>query len=117
VVQLVIEPALVHLSFVALIEQAAHSFELLDGFCIGPSLKDELWDVQIVAAAVPCAQGSSVHEKELSADPCSGLLLHIGWGREHFHAAGALAIERVEVEQDRRHDFGHDIGIDHKGRH
>jgi hypothetical protein len=52
-----IEPALVHLSFVTLIEQAAHSFELLDGFCIDPSLKEELWDVQIVAAAVPLRNG------------------------------------------------------------
>jgi len=116
-VQLVIEPALVHLSFVALIEQATHRFELLDGRCVGPSLKDELWNAQMVAAAVPSAEGSSVQQEEPFADLCSGFLLCVGRGSEQCLAACAFAVERVEIEQDCRHDLGHDTGVDHKGRH
>jgi hypothetical protein len=59
-VQFAIEPALVHLSFVALIEQATDRFELLDGRCISPSLKHELGAPKMVAEAVPCAESSSV---------------------------------------------------------
>ena len=117
VIQLVIEPALVHLSFVALVEQAAHRFELLDGRCISPLLEHEVGKAEMLAAAVPSAKGSSVHEKELSADFGAGLLLLVNRGCKQFYAAGTFAVERVEVEQDCRHDFGHDVGIDHKGRH
>jgi hypothetical protein len=83
------------LAFVALIEQAAHRFELLDGRCVSPSLKDELGKAQMIAAAVPCAEGSSVHEEELSADLGAGLLLRIGRGGKQRSAGRASSVERV----------------------
>jgi len=63
------------------------------------------------------AYSIAVHEKELLADLGADLFLLIGWSREHCCSAGALAVECVAVEQDCRHDFGHDVGIDDKGRH
>src|SRR5262249_36122903 len=73
--------------------------------------------VQMFAAAVSRAQSSSVHQKELSADLGGGCFLRVGWRGEQRGAAGAFATERVEVEQDCRHDFGHDVGIDDKRGH
>src|SRR5260370_33532999 len=91
-----------HFALAALIEQAAHRFELLDGSCVSPSLKDELWNAQMVAMAVTCAEGSSVKYKELLADVCSGLLLRIGRGGHWLPARRAFYVEHVEREQDVR---------------
>jgi hypothetical protein len=58
-----------------------------------------------------------IQQKEFSADLCSGLLLRAGRGGEQCSTAGDLTVERVKVEQDCRYDFGHDIGVHHKGGH
>jgi hypothetical protein len=71
----------------------------------------------MLAAAMPRAQGSSVHQKELSADFRADFLLRVGWSSEQCHTARAFAVERVEVKQNRCHDFGHHSGVNYKRGH
>src|SRR6201981_145106 len=70
-----------------------------------------------------CWPGCALYENGCYAES-GALALH--WGHVSRGLSGgswsefcakASSIECVEIEQDCRHDFGHDVGIDHKGRH